>query len=186
MSTEQQGEQNGGQQDGATPPEQKPSFTPITSQEELNKLLSDRLARERAKFADYGDLKAKAAKLDEIEEANKTEAQKTAERLAQAEQAAATAEARALRREVALEHKLGKDDAALLDAITDEDAMRRLAERLAQQQKAAETTVGAYVPGMGKSPAAPNLDAQIAEAEAKGDTKTAVALKTRKLTQPEN
>lgn len=73
-----------------------------------------------------------AKRLAEIEQANKTEAEKVAERLAKAERAAAEAEARALRREVALEHKLSKDDAALLDSITDEDAMRALAVRLAQ------------------------------------------------------
>jgi len=127
--TEQQGGQNGGQQqDGATPPEPKP-FTPITSQDELNRIIGERV--KRAKPADYDDLKAKAARLDEIQQANKTEAEKAAERLAKAEQAAKEAEARALRREVALEHKLSKDDAALLDAITDEDAMRALAARLA-------------------------------------------------------
>ena len=44
-------------------PEQvKPEFQPITSQEQLNALLGDRLARERAKFADYDELKAKAEK----------------------------------------------------------------------------------------------------------------------------
>jgi hypothetical protein len=105
-------------------------FKPITSQDELNRIIGERV--KRAKPADYEDLRAKAARLDEIEQANKTEAQKAAERLAKAEQTAQQAEARALRREVALEHKLSKDDAALLDAITDEDAMRRLAGRLAQ------------------------------------------------------
>ncbi|MFF4779417.1 hypothetical protein ACFY05_42040 [Microtetraspora fusca] len=159
-------------------PAQAPETTPA---EEIDWKAKAREWEKRAK-----ENKTAADKLAEIEEANKTEAQKLTERATKAEERATEAEARALRREVALEHRLGKDDAALLDAITDEDAMRRLAERLAQQQKAAETTVGAYVPGMGKSPAAPNLDAQIAEAEAKGDTKTAVALKTRKLTQPQN
>ena len=79
-------------------------------------------------------MNAEAAKrLAEIEEANKSEAQKAADRVAKAEQTAQQAEARALRREVALEHKLSKDDAALLDSITDEDAMRRLAERLGER-----------------------------------------------------
>ncbi|AYF29303.1 hypothetical protein CSH63_17895 [Micromonospora tulbaghiae] len=73
-----------------------------------------------------------AKRLAEIEEANKTEAEKVAERLAKAEQTAREAEAKTLRREVALEHHLSGDDAALLDAITDEAAMRRLAERLAK------------------------------------------------------
>jgi hypothetical protein len=75
-------------------------------------------------------LKEKARRLDEIEEANKSEAQKVAERLAAAEKDAAEARATVLRRDVAIEFKLDKDDAALLDKITDEDAMRSLAARL--------------------------------------------------------
>jgi hypothetical protein len=77
------------------------------------------------------ELKAKAQRLDEFEEAQKSEAEKAAERLTQAEQRAAEAEAKALRREVALEHGLSSGDAELLDNLTDEGAMRRLAERLA-------------------------------------------------------
>lgn len=50
----------------------KDSFT----QEELNSIVNDRLKRERAKYEDYEELKAKASKLDELEEANKTELQK--------------------------------------------------------------------------------------------------------------
>lgn len=86
-------------------------------------------AREQEKRAKEN---ADAAKrLAEIEESQKSEADKAAERMAQAERRATEAEAKALRREVALEHKLSKDDADLLDALTDEDAMRRFAERLA-------------------------------------------------------
>lgn len=51
-------------------------FEPITSQEDFEKRIGARLARESKKYADYSDLKAKAAKLDELEaqaaEANKT------------------------------------------------------------------------------------------------------------------
>lgn len=51
-------------------------FEPITSQEEFDKRLEARLAREAKKYADYSDLKAKAAKLDQLEaetaEANKS------------------------------------------------------------------------------------------------------------------
>lgn len=57
-----------------------PDFEPITSQEEFEKRLSGRLAREAKKYADYDDLKAKAARFDELEtaqvEANKTWEQK--------------------------------------------------------------------------------------------------------------
>lgn len=52
------------------------------TQEEVNKFLGDERRRERAKFADYDDLKTKAARLQEIEDANKTEAQKQADKYA--------------------------------------------------------------------------------------------------------
>lgn len=77
------------------------------------------------------DLKTKAARLDEIEESQRSESEKAADRMAKAEQRAAEAEAKAARRDIAIEHKLSKEDAELLDTLTDEDAMRRLAERLA-------------------------------------------------------
>ena len=41
-------------------------FTPITSQEQLNSVLADRLRRERAKYADYADLKEKAGTVEEL------------------------------------------------------------------------------------------------------------------------
>lgn len=43
------------------------AFTPITSQEDLDKVIGARLAREREKFADYDDLKAAASKLADAE-----------------------------------------------------------------------------------------------------------------------
>lgn len=43
------------------------AFTPITTQEDLDKVIGARLAREREKFADYDDLKAAASKLAEAE-----------------------------------------------------------------------------------------------------------------------
>lgn len=69
METVNQGGENNGQQEVKT-------FT----QEELNAILNDRLGREKAKYSDYEELKSKAAKLDEIEEASKTELQKVTEK----------------------------------------------------------------------------------------------------------
>lgn len=51
-------------------------FQPVTSQEEFDRRLSERLAREREKFADYGDLKAKAAAHDKALEAAMSETEK--------------------------------------------------------------------------------------------------------------
>lgn len=52
------------------------------TQAELDAIVSDRLKRERMKTADYEQLKEKAARLDALEEANKTELQKAADKAA--------------------------------------------------------------------------------------------------------
>ena len=52
------------------------------TQAELDSIVADRLARERAKYPDYEDLKAKAAKYDAAEEAGKSELQKANDRAA--------------------------------------------------------------------------------------------------------
>ena len=57
--------------------EQQEAATPKTfTQEDVDRIVQKRLA----KYADYESLKEKAAKLDELEEANKTELQKATER----------------------------------------------------------------------------------------------------------
>lgn len=66
------------EQDQTSTPEGD-EFEPITSQEDFEKRLGSRLQRERAKFADYDDLKSRAAKLDEIEQANKSELERERE-----------------------------------------------------------------------------------------------------------
>lgn len=60
-------------------------FEPITSQEDLDRIVKGRIARERAKYDGYDEYKAKAAKYDELEAASKTELQKAIERAESAE-----------------------------------------------------------------------------------------------------
>ena len=55
------------------------------SQEEVDSIVAERLKRDRQKFADYDELKQKASKFDEMQEANKTELQKATERAEKAE-----------------------------------------------------------------------------------------------------
>lgn len=50
------------------------------TQAELDQIVKERLRREREKHADYDQLKAKAAKFDEAEEAAKSDLQKATER----------------------------------------------------------------------------------------------------------
>lgn len=48
-------------------PEKSDGFEPITTQDQLEKVIGQRIARERSKYADYKDLRAKAAKFDELQ-----------------------------------------------------------------------------------------------------------------------
>ena len=50
------------------------------TQDEVNAIVGKGVAEEKGKYSDYEDLKAKAAKYDEAEEANKSELQKATER----------------------------------------------------------------------------------------------------------
>ena len=51
------------------------------TQAEVDEIVKKRLSRVKAEPADYAELKEKAAKLDELEDANKTELQKATEQL---------------------------------------------------------------------------------------------------------
>ena len=55
------------------------------TQAEMDAVISERLNRERLKYQDYDQLKEKAAKFDQAEEANKSEVQKATERAASLE-----------------------------------------------------------------------------------------------------
>lgn len=50
------------------------------TQAELDKIVTNRVAREREKYSDYQDLQEKAKKFDEIEESNKSELEKLTEK----------------------------------------------------------------------------------------------------------
>lgn len=82
-----------------TPPTPEPEGGPVEgktfTQADLDKIVQERLARERQKFTDYDDLKAKATKLDELEQERKTELEKLQERAERAEADRTRAEERA-------------------------------------------------------------------------------------------
>lgn len=62
--------------EGVAENQEAPEFKAVTSQEELDQIISKRIARERKKYADYDELKGKAEKLHEIEQANLSETEK--------------------------------------------------------------------------------------------------------------
>lgn len=142
----------GGNNSGETPAADE--FKAITTQEDLNKVIDERLKRERAKYADYKDLKTKAAELDQIKTANQTEAEKTAERIAALEADLAKTRLDALRRRVAGDHKItDQDDIDLFLTGEDEETLTRQAKRLADRD-ADRKKNGNQVPGEGANPKA--------------------------------
>jgi hypothetical protein len=143
----------GGNTSGDTPAAVE--FKPITSQDDLNRVIDDRLKRERAKYADYQDVKAKASRLDELEAANKSEAEKVAERLAASEKAANDARRDALRFRIAAKFQVTDEDAELFLTGSDEDTLTRQAERLsARNAEAAGPRTPRPDPNQGRSPSA--------------------------------
>lgn len=63
-------------------PETAENETRTFSQADVDRIVADRLQRERQKYVDYDALKDKATKFDELEEASKTELQKATEKAA--------------------------------------------------------------------------------------------------------
>ena len=111
------------QQDNGGKPER--TFT----QDDLDKAVRDRLNREKAKYADYGDLKAKADQYDELTAAQKTAEQRAADDLAKAQKAAADALAEAVRYKAAGKAGIDpeSDDFALIGSGDEETVMARAA-----------------------------------------------------------
>lgn len=91
------------------------------TQEELDSIIEKRLARERAKFANYDELAGKAAEFDKAQEASKTEVQRAIERAEKAEAALASVQSSSLRAEVALAKGLTPTQAKRLVGSTREE-----------------------------------------------------------------
>lgn len=92
-----------------------------------------------------------AAKLAEIEESQKTEAQKLTDAKAAAEQAAAEAKADALRWRIAAKFGISDDKADLYLTGTDEDTLTKQAQGLAEMTSTTKTKSGNYVPKEGST-----------------------------------
>lgn len=120
--------------EGGTTSTATDEFRPIESQADLDAVIRDRLSRERQKYADYKDLKAKAAKLDELEAANQSELERASSKATAAEAERDDARAEALRLRVAVEHGIGVEDADLFLTGRDEDTLRAQAKRLTDRE----------------------------------------------------
>lgn len=167
----------------ATPPvtaaEGKPSaFEPITSQEQLNAILADRLRRERSKFGDYAELKAKAARLDDIEQASKTELEKATEANVKLAAELEALKLTQLRTEIAVEKGLAPSAARFLTGTTREQIEADVNDLVKLAGTTPKPAPGS-VPGIGNAPETRNLSIrdQISAAEAAGDKNLVATLK---------
>jgi hypothetical protein len=104
-----------------TPPAPKPDEPKTFTQDQVNDLIAKAKGDFQRKYADYDDLKAKAARLDELEAASKSDVEKATERAAEAERKATEAESRALRLEVANAKGLSTGQAKRLTGTTREE-----------------------------------------------------------------
>lgn len=99
------------------------------TQAEVNAIVADRLTRERAKYADYDNLKAKAAQVDEADQASKAELEAANARAdglqKQLDEIHRASELRSIREKVAAETGVPVN---LLTFDTEEDCTRQAAE----------------------------------------------------------
>jgi hypothetical protein len=135
-------------------------FTPITTQEDLNRVIQDRVKREQAKFADYKELKAKAGELDKLTESSKTEIEKAIDRAAAAEAEVAAVPAKvseALKEHLVALHSINEEDAELFLTATEPDLLLKQVERLmgrASEEQQTRKQRGLKVPAEGSNPTA--------------------------------
>lgn len=100
-----------------------------------------KLRQEAAKYRTEAKTNAEAAKrLAEIEDAQKSEAQKAADRIAELEKQTAEAQRDALRFKVASKFGISDEDADLFLTASDEETLNKQAERLAAHREDAGKT----------------------------------------------
>ena len=125
-------------------------FKAITSQEELNRIVGERVQRERARYSDYRDLKAKAAKFDDLEQANQSDLEKANNRVGTAETERDDARAESLRLRTAIAHGISLEDADLFLTGRDEETLTAQAKRLSDRE-ADRKKQGNHVPREGNT-----------------------------------
>lgn len=108
------------------------------TQDEVNRLLAKERRDQEARFAGYDELKAKAAKFDEAEEANKSELDKALARADKAEAELEAARLDALRSRVAAAKNLPAELAGRLTGTTEEE-LEADADNLAEALRPART-----------------------------------------------
>lgn len=115
------------------PPKSDSTFT----QQQVNDLIAREKGKIQAKYEGFDDLKAKAAKLDEIEQANASELEKAHGKTERETARADQAEAKLLRYEVAQEKEVPAKLVPLLTA-TDKESLEAQADLILENAKPAE------------------------------------------------
>jgi len=138
------------------------AYTPPGSQADLDKIVESRLARERAKFADYDDVKAKAAKHDALEAQLASDGEKAVKAARDEEQGKVTGEwaPRVVRSEfkAAAKGVLSADQLTAL--LEDLDLSKYLTPKGDVDEEKVEKKVAAFAPaggGNGKTAPPRNL-----------------------------
>lgn len=108
------GSDNGQVGNESTATEQAKTEPKTFTEDDLNRIVKDRLDRERKKFADYNDLKAAKAKLDELEKAKLSDEEKAQAKLKELEAKIAEKEA-ALAEKALRDIKRSKIEQAIAD-----------------------------------------------------------------------
>jgi len=156
--------------DTPTPVPDKPSFAPIESQEEFDKRIGQRLAKERDKYADYDELKDAANKYKEYLDSQKDEQTKLTEAYDKSQQELEAArkqiaeyEVNQLRAEIAAEKGLTLKQAKRLTGSTREELEQDADDRLesfptVKPTPPAKTTSTRPIPTGGADPAKQEAD----------------------------
>lgn len=110
------------------------------SQADVDRIVRERVQRERAKFADYDDLKAKAGEKATADE-----------RIAALEKQVEQSNREAMKRRVQAAHGISDEDADLFLTGTDEEALLAQAKRLAGRESERKQTNN-VVPREGANP----------------------------------
>lgn len=132
-------------------------YTPPATQQDLDRIITERVKRVESKFADVKDARAKAAEYDKLVEANKSEAQKAQERITAAEAEVASIPAKvsaALRDHLVALHEINAEDAELFLTATDPELLLKQVSRLTGRESTRKKQ-GNHVPGEGTNPTAP-------------------------------
>jgi len=183
------------------PPADPPADKTFT-QGDVDRIVADRLARQKAQFGDYEALKTKAAQFDELAEQNRTEAEKAVaaarkEGFTEAQQKGNDRYLKAMAHALAAKDFNDPADAVRFldlakyqpgdDGEFDQDAIKAdLAGLLESKPYLAAQPSGFQGSGGGGPRGArpgtpPTLAQQIAEAERSGNTRQAIRLKSAQL-----